>query len=209
MEEITCDKTYREHTLIKVLGITVLAILILVGAASAAPFAYVMSPGNHSNGGIISVIETATNKVTTTIPVGMHPSGVAITSDGTKVYVVNYDSNNVSVIDTATNNVIATVDIGYHPVGVAVGPFIDSNMTDQSTKAISNATEDIGVEETNLSSSDEKNAIKLNNSNNNNYESDNDSSSSGNESSKNNSTPGFGLLSGLACLFGGWKFRKK
>ena len=208
MEEITCDKTYREHTLIKVLGITVLAILILVGAASAAPFAYVMSPGNHSNGGIISVIDTATNKVTTTIPVGMHPSGVAITSDGTKVYVVNYDSNNVSVIDTATNNVIATVDIGYHPVGVAVGPFIDSNMTDQSTKAISNATEDIGVEETNLSSSEEEKAVEFNNSKNN-SESDNGSSSSGNESSKNNSTPGFVLFESLTCLYGGWKFRKK
>jgi len=72
------------------------------------------------------------------------------------------------------------------------------------------ATEDLGVvDETNLSSSEEKNAVELNNSNNNNSESDNGNSSSGNESSKNNSTPGFGLLGGLTCLFGGWKLRKK
>ena len=143
------------------------------------------------------------------MPVGRAPGGIEVTPDGTKVYVVNYASHTVSVIDTTTNRVTDTVKVGKYPTRVAIGPFIDSNMTNQSTSAASNATKDIGVEETNLSSSDEKNAIKLNNSNNNNYESDNDSSSSGNESSKNNSTPGFGLLSGLACLFGGWKFRKK
>ena len=103
------------------------------------------------------------------MPVGITPVGIAVTPDGTKVYVTNYESDNVSVIDTATNNVTATVKIGKYtinyPVGVAIGPFIDSNMTDQSTRAISNATEDIGIEETNLSSSEEKNAVEFNNSN--------------------------------------------
>lgn len=44
---------------------------------------------------------------------------------------------------------------------------------------------------------------------NNSSSSGNSSSSSGNESSKNNSTPGFGLLGSLICLYGGWKLRKK
>jgi DNA-binding beta-propeller fold protein YncE len=101
-----------------------------------------------------------------------------------------------------------------HPIRVAIVPFIGSNITDQSIKATSNATEDIGVEETNFLSSEEKNTVKLNNSNdnsnnNNDSESDNVSSSSENRSSKNNSTPGFGLLGGLTCLFGGWKLKKK
>ncbi|KKG14222.1 hypothetical protein EO98_09640 [Methanosarcina sp. 2.H.T.1A.6] len=69
------------------------------------------------------------------------------------------------------------------------------------------------IEETNLSSSEDKSAVELNNSNNNtdtnNSESDNGSSSGENESSKNNATPGFGLLGSLACLYGGWKLRKK
>ncbi|WP_292374540.1 YncE family protein [Methanosarcina sp. UBA411] len=145
--------------------------------------------------------------------------------------------DNVSVIDTATNKVTATVNTGKYtmnyPVGVVIGPiikpnepFIKSNITDQSTKATSNetypstmvtlnTTENISVEETNLPSYEEKNVIELNNSNNNsnndinNSKSDNGSNSSGNESSKNNSTPGFGLLGGLACLYGGWKLRKK
>ena len=45
MEEITYDKKYREHTLIRILGITALAILILMDVAGAAPFAYVTSSG--------------------------------------------------------------------------------------------------------------------------------------------------------------------
>jgi DNA-binding beta-propeller fold protein YncE len=96
-----------------------------------------------------------------------------------------------------------------YPTKVAIGPLKDSNMTAQSTGTNSNATEDIGVEETNLSSSEEINDIELNNSNDNNSESDNDSSSHENKSSKISSTPGFGLLGSLTCLYGGWKLRKK
>lgn len=78
-------------------------------------------------------------------------------------------------------------------------------MTNQSTSATSNATEDTEVEEANLSSSEEINDIKLNNPNDNNSEFDNDSSSN----EKNNSTPGFVLFESLICLYGGWKFSKK
>ena len=78
-----------------------------------------------------------------------------------------------------------------------------------NSTVISNETEDIGVEETNLPSSEEINDIELNNSNDNNSESDNGSSSGGNESSKNTSTPGFSLLESLTCLCVGWKLGKK
>ncbi|HPS90170.1 MAG TPA: YncE family protein, partial [Methanosarcina vacuolata] len=53
------------------------------------------------------------------------------------------------------------------------------------------------------------NAVGLNKSKNNNYESDNGNRSGRNESSKNNSTPGFGLLGSLICLYGGWNLKKK
>ncbi len=176
----------------------------------------------------VSVINAATNTVTATISVGLTPFGVAVTPDGKKVYVVNsaiYSSDyegNVSVIDTSTNKVTATVNTGKYtmncPTGVVIGPSISSDMidqkikvtsyeTDQSTMATLNTTEDIGVKGTNLSS-EEKNAVKLNNSNNN-SESNNDSSSGGKESNKSNSTPGFGLLGGLVCLYIGQRLRKK
>jgi YVTN family beta-propeller protein len=70
----------------------------------------------------VSVIATATNMVTATIPVGSYPWGVAVTPDGSKVYVANNGANTVSVIDTATNMVTATIPVGDFPFGVAVTP---------------------------------------------------------------------------------------
>lgn len=188
--------------------------------------------GSYDNpGNTVYVIDTKTNTVEATVPVGKSPYGIAVTPDGKKAYVSIFDScssdytDNVSVIDTATNTVIATVNTGKYtmngPVGVVIGPFRGSNINDQSMKTTSNetnqstmetlnATEEIEVEETNLSLTQEKNVVEFNNSNNNtNSESDNGISSGENESNKNDSIPGFGLLGSLTCIYGGWKLRKK
>ncbi len=72
------------------------------------------------------MIDTATNTVLTgpgfPIPVGSAPVAVAVTPDGTHVYVVNLFSNNVSVIDTATTTVVATLAVLDLPRAVAVTP---------------------------------------------------------------------------------------
>jgi len=68
------------------------------------------------------VIDTATNQVTATIGVGGRPMGVAVSPDGTRVYVTNLFSHTVSVVDTATNQVTATIGAGSDPQGVAVSP---------------------------------------------------------------------------------------
>ena len=86
--------------------------------AQAQTRAYVTNNGSNT----VSVIDTATNTVVATIPVGVSPFGVAITPDGTRAYVANQDSNTVSVIDTATNTVIATIPVGANPVAVAITP---------------------------------------------------------------------------------------
>jgi hypothetical protein len=62
----------------------------------------------------------------------------------------------------------------------------------------------LNVNETaNLSSSGENNAEGINES------SSNVNKSDENRSNKTNSSPGFGLLGGLACLFGVWRLKKK
>ena len=89
--------------------------------AEAAPFLYVTNTGDDT----VSVIDTATNTVVgLPIPVGVSPTGVAVTPDGTKVYVTNSNvaDNTVSVIKTATNTVVKTVPAGRGPVAVAVTP---------------------------------------------------------------------------------------
>ena len=80
--------------------------------------AYVTNGGDNT----VSVIDTATNTVVATIPVGQFPFGVAITPDGTRAYVPNAGDNTVSVINTATNTVVATVPVGGGPFGVAITP---------------------------------------------------------------------------------------
>ena len=69
------------------------------------------------------MISTATNTVTATIPTGTgaEPEGVAVSPDGSTVYVANTGNGDVSVISTATDTVTATIGtIGSAPVGVAV-----------------------------------------------------------------------------------------
>ena len=82
---------------------------------------YVVNSGEEPDyQGTVSVIDTATNTITATVPVGINPYGGAISPDGTNVYVVNaniypYYNGTVSVIDTATNTVTATVKVGNLP----------------------------------------------------------------------------------------------
>ena len=68
----------------------------------------------------VSVIDTATNEVISTVKVGIFSHGIAVDPDGKKVYVTNLLNSYVSVIDTATNTVIATVYVGKRPVGIAI-----------------------------------------------------------------------------------------
>ncbi|MCX9026096.1 MAG: PGF-pre-PGF domain-containing protein [Candidatus Methanoperedens sp.] len=99
-------------------GTTILALLLLAGGAGAAPFAYITNGGSSN----VSVIDTATNTVVASVPVGSLPGGVAVNPAGTLVYVANRGSGTVSVIDTATNTVTATVNLGGTPSRVAVNP---------------------------------------------------------------------------------------
>jgi YVTN family beta-propeller protein len=70
----------------------------------------------------VSVLSTSDNSVTV-INGFSKPVGVAITPDGTRAYVTNYDSNTVSVINTATNAVIGSpIAVGSGPWRIAITP---------------------------------------------------------------------------------------
>jgi YVTN family beta-propeller protein len=75
----------------------------------------------------ISVIDTTANDVVATIPLGELVSGIAITPDGSRVYVAaeSLTTNNVFVIGAATNTVLTTIPVDAHYVyagGIAVSP---------------------------------------------------------------------------------------
>jgi YVTN family beta-propeller protein len=75
-----------------------------------------------SNGGdgTVMAIDTASDQVVATIPVGRRPWNMAITRDGAKLYVANGRSNSVSVIDTAKNVRIKDIAVGETPWGVHI-----------------------------------------------------------------------------------------
>src|SRR5580692_10207969 len=92
------------NTLLQVL----LSLLIVLQAAQAkTPYAYVAN--NAAN--TVSVINTSTGTVVTTIPVGSFPYGVAVDQAGKFAYVTNSGSNTISVISTSTNAAVATITL--------------------------------------------------------------------------------------------------
>jgi YVTN family beta-propeller protein len=109
--------------------------------ASVLPkYAYVVNDGSNN----VTVFNTATNTVVTSIPVGDSPWHVAISPDGTFAYVTNQDDSNVSVINTTTNTVVNSIPVGVFPTDVAFTPngaeAYVTNGGDNTVSAINTAT---------------------------------------------------------------------
>jgi YVTN family beta-propeller protein len=84
---------------------------------------YVANAASNS----VAVIDAVADSFITAIPVGNNPVSLAVSPDGTHVYVPNSGlsyggGGDVSVIDTATNTVVATIPVGPNPTGVSVTP---------------------------------------------------------------------------------------
>jgi YVTN family beta-propeller protein len=60
----------------------------------------------------LSVVDTATNELITTIEVGAEPTAVAVNVETGMIYVANYLDSTLSVIDGATNEEVAVIDLG-------------------------------------------------------------------------------------------------
>jgi YVTN family beta-propeller protein/autotransporter-associated beta strand protein len=95
-----------------------LAIANVKASPPVTQHAYVGNYGNNT----VAVIDTATQTVINTVPVGSYPRGVAVAPDGQYAYVTNANDNSVSVIDTGTETVVNTIPVGSYPIGVAVTP---------------------------------------------------------------------------------------
>src|SRR5262245_30931419 len=86
---------------------------------AAEPFAYVANGGF----GTVSVIDVEPNAVIATIslPAGSSPGQLAVSPDGTRVYVATGIA--LAVIDTATNGVLVpAIPVGLGTRSVAISP---------------------------------------------------------------------------------------
>jgi YVTN family beta-propeller protein len=74
----------------------------------------------------VAVIDTGSNTVIDTIPVGYFPGDVNFSPDGTRAYITHYGDINdlsddtMSIVDTATNTVVASIPVGAYASSVAV-----------------------------------------------------------------------------------------
>jgi YVTN family beta-propeller protein len=75
---------------------------------------------SNGRGATVSVIDTRSDSLVATIPVGQRPWNMALTPDGRHLYVANGRSNSVSVIDTASNQRVADIPVGELPWGVVI-----------------------------------------------------------------------------------------
>jgi YVTN family beta-propeller protein len=104
-----------------------LFLIVLSTSASASAGAQVCAYVTNAGSDTVSVINTDAMLETTTIPVGSDPEGIAVTPDGSFVYVSNVtpgftDFGTVSVIRSASRRVVATATVGKAPGGIAVTP---------------------------------------------------------------------------------------
>lgn len=115
-----------------VFGLTLFLLCSAPVVGLAQPFVYVVGqrddPGPLNSGtSVISVLNGATNVRVTTVPVGIGcqcvgPNQIAMSPDGTRVYVANSVEQTISVIATATNTVIATAPGGVSPSSIVLSP---------------------------------------------------------------------------------------
>ena len=85
---------------------------------SAGPYLYVPNETDNT----VSVIDTSTDTVVATIPIGGTTADTAaISPNGMFVYVAS-ESGIVSVIATASNSVVATIPVGSGSALVAFSP---------------------------------------------------------------------------------------
>ena len=126
-------------------SLLIILLALSVSAIHAQTVAYVTNDGSNT----VSVINTSTNTVTTTIPVGSNPAGVVVSPDGTRAYVGTL-FNTISVIDTASNTVVATIGgagggaLAISPDGKSLYASSGSNMLVVST-ATNSVVATIGV----------------------------------------------------------------
>jgi YVTN family beta-propeller protein len=87
-------------------------------AAAGSTAVFVTNSGSDT----ISVVDTATDGVVATIPVGQKPWAVTVSKDGATAYVSDSQSDDVSVVDLRTRKIRTTVVVGVRPCDLLLSP---------------------------------------------------------------------------------------
>jgi YVTN family beta-propeller protein len=83
-----------------------------------------------ASSGTVTRIDLLSGQVTSTVAVGLHPSGLAWDEAHRRLYVANSNSDSISIVDTGTNRLVETIAVqpfrrkvaGVAPESVALSP---------------------------------------------------------------------------------------
>ncbi len=114
----------RSRRLVELTVVVGLAMMLWAGAA-VSPTTAAMRPAlkayvGISNDNAIAVLDTATNRVLTTVPIPVGPHGLVMSPDGLRVYACSDGASTVSVLSTVTDRVVSSIDVGKSPHGLAI-----------------------------------------------------------------------------------------
>ena len=70
----------------------------------------------------IGIVDVATERIVTVVRAGTDPEQVAVSADGTRLYVANEDGAVASVVDIASGEILASLPVGGEPEGVRISP---------------------------------------------------------------------------------------
>ncbi len=135
--------------LLNILCIIILGLSVgkLAQAQDVVPWSRLYVTNFDSN--TVSVVDLNVSRVIADIPVGVGPTGMAVTPDLERVYVANIRSGEVSVIATASNSVEKSISIPSiygkaAPFGMAMTPdgskVLVTNLADGTIRVISTQT---------------------------------------------------------------------
>ena len=77
---------------------------------------------SNSDGGSVSVIDTASNTVTANIPVGQLPAGIAFSPDGATAYVADFADGAVTPVGLAAGTPRTPIKVPLGPRAIAITP---------------------------------------------------------------------------------------
>lgn len=126
MSDDPADPAGRARRLVGVLDTRVNAVVATV-AVGARPGAAACSPDGAqlwvpTDDGRVEVVDTATNRLTRSVPVLAGARRLVFSADGRRVYVSCRDADVVAVLDPATSAVLRTIPVGASPHGGALSP---------------------------------------------------------------------------------------
>ena len=99
------------------------AYIALSGSPAAGPNADPanLPPADHSADGI-GVVDIAARRLVRVLHAGTDPEQLALSIDGSRIFVANEDAGALSMLDASSGNILASFPVGDEPEGVAVRP---------------------------------------------------------------------------------------